>query len=271
MIIFLYGPDDYRREEKRRSIKEEFLKKYSGPLRQRFSEASLSVGHFDLLEEDGFEKFRNFARSESLFEAKKIVFLENALEFEASDELVKELTSFLENKNTTIVLSEKGKPTKAFSALLEKPARAQEFRHLEGKDWEEFISDVAKKCEVQLDSSALGFLARMYAGNSWGLVTEIQKLSSLGKKNITQKDLEGTMLEALPDFWSIFNGLKSHEIGRRLFVLEKLFAVHEPAAKIFNILASMWKEKVSDFAEYDLKIKSGKLEYEEALVDAVLR
>ena len=78
------------------------------------------------------------------------------------------------------------------------------------------------------------------------------------------------MIETVPDFWAIFNGLKNSDITRRLFVLEKLFAAHEPAAKIFNILASLSKDRVSDFAEYDLKVKSGKLEYEEALVYAVL-
>lgn len=270
MLIFLYGPDDYRREEKKRFIKEEFLKKCSGPLRQRFSEASLSIGRFDLSEDGGFEEFKNFTRSQSIFEIKKIVFLENALEIESPDELIKELKLFLENKNTTIVLSERGKPTKIFALLLEKPALAQEFRQLEGKDWEKFIRDSAKKFAVNLDPGALGFLASAYAGSSWGLVTEIQKLSSLGKEIITREDLEGTMLETIQDYWSVFNGLRSHEVGGRLFTLEKLFAAHEPAAKIFNILASIWKERVTELAEYDLKIKSGKLEYEEALVDAIL-
>ncbi len=261
MLIFLYGADDYRREEKKRSVKEEFLKKYS----------NLSTGNFDLSEKNAFEEFKNFIRSQSIFETKKIVFLENAFDAEDQDMLAEELKALAENKNTTVVLSEKSKPLKAFSFLLEKPVLAQEFKNLEGADWEKFILNIAKKNDVRLDPGALAFLARAYAGNSWGLVTEIQKLSTLEKALIKKEDLEGTMLEALPDFWSVMNGLKSPEIGRRLFILEKLFAANEPAAKVFNILASMWKERVAEFAEYDLKIKSGKLEYEEILVDAMLR
>ncbi len=260
MVIFLYGRDDYRREEKKRSIQAEFLKKYSG----------LAIGNFDIAEKEGLDDLRSFLKSQSIFEVKKIAFVENALQIETPDAFVKELAQFLKSKDTTIVLSENGKPTKSFSVLLEKPSLAQEFRPLEGKDWEKFVSDTAKKCGVALDGSAFAFLARTYAGNSWGLATEMQKLSLLGKKSITQKDLEKTMLEVMPDFWSVMNGLKSHEIGRRLFMLEKLFAVHEPAAKIFNMLASLRKERAREFAGYDLKIKSGKLEYEEALVDAVL-
>src|SRR3989344_3026139 len=249
MLIFLYGADDYRREEKRRGIKDEFLKKYS----------NLSVGNFDLSEKDMFSEFKNFIRSQSIFETKKIAFIENAFETEEEDDLVGELTSLLDNKNTTVVISEKSKPLKAFSFLLEKPVIAQEFKNLEGKEWERFILETSKQRGIELAVPALGFLARNYAGNSWGLVTEIEKLSSLGKTRIELKDVEGTMLEALPDFWSVMNGLKSREIGERLFILEKLFAAHEPAAKIFNILSSMSKDRASDFADYDLKIKSGKL------------
>ena len=261
MLIFLYGPDDYRREEKRRGIKDEFLKKYS----------NLSVGSFDLSEKDAFDEFKTFIKSQSIFETKKIAFIENAFEVEGEkDNLILELTSFLENKNTTVVISEKNKPLKAFSFLLEKPVLVQEFKNLEGKEWEQFILKTSKQQGIEFDITALGFLARNYTGNSWGVITEIEKLSSLGKTRIELKDVEGTMLEALPDFWSVMNGLKSHEIGERLFILEKLFAVHEPAAKIFNILSSMSKDRATDFADYDLKVKSGKLEYEEALVDAVL-
>ncbi len=260
MLIFLYGPDDYRREEKRRSIKEEFLKKNSG----------LSAGSFDLLEPEAPEQFRNFIRAQSIFETKKIVFVEHAFDIDPHESLIKELTALIENKNTTVVLSERGKPLKAFSFLLEKPVLAQEFKNLEGKEWERFIASVAKERGVEFEAGALGFLARVYAGNSWGLVTELEKVRTLGTRPVSQKDLEAAMLEAVPDYWGLMNGLRSPDLGRRLSALQKLFSANEPAAKAFNILSSMWKEKARQFANYDLKIKSGKLEYEEALLDTVL-
>ena len=135
-----------------------------------------------MAEKDSLGDFKNFVKSQSIFETKKVVFLENALEVESPDALVGELTPFLKSKDATVVLSEHGKPTKAFSELLKKPALAQEFRQLDGKDWEKFISDIAKKRGVVLDDSALALLARVYAGNSWGLVMEIEKLGFLGKK-----------------------------------------------------------------------------------------
>jgi hypothetical protein len=46
--------------------------------------------------------------------------------------------------------------------------------------------------------------------------------------------------------------------------------MNEAGPKLFNILASQWKEKTAAMAEFDFAIKSGKLEYEEALVDLVI-
>ena len=225
MIILLYGPDDYRREEKKHSIKEEFLKKYSG----------LSVGSFDFLEKEAFEEFKNFVKSQSIFETKKIVFVENAFEERDQKGIAEIFASLLENKNTTMVISEKGKPLKAFSFLLEKSFLVKDFPRLESKDFEKFISAIAKEHRVNLEAGALAFLARAFAGNSWGAATEIQKLSLLGKSVITQKDLEGTMIETLPDFWAVINSLKNPDIRERLFMIERLFAANEPAAKIFNV------------------------------------
>ena len=64
--------------------------------------------------------------------------------------------------------------------------------------------------------------------------------------------------------------MKGYDVRVRLTALETLLAMNDPAAKLFNILASQWKEKIPQFAKYDLAIKSGKLEYEEALVDLVI-
>ena len=44
----------------------------------------------------------------------------------------------------------------------------------------------------------------------------------------------------------------------------------DPPPKIFNILASQWREKTHEMAEYDFAVKSGKLEYDDALLALVL-
>ena len=62
-------------------------------------------------------------------------------------------------------------------------------------------------------------------------------------------------------------------MSRRLVDLEILFGHQEEPVKIFNILATSYLNTVfslQKLADYDAAIKSGKLDYEEALVDLAL-
>lgn len=266
MIIFLYGPDDYRRVEKKRSIIAEFTKKRS----------SLGVDFFDLEEKTAIERFTDFAKTRSIFEAAKLAVLENAFELEAP-KLAKLLKPFIETRDITVLITEKDKPVKALAFLLDKPAISQKFEQLAGVDLGSFIKAEAKKNGVDLSETAVHFLGTVYEGNTWALVTEIEKLSGFktagaktSNKTIDKKDLEIFDLEVAPNYWGLLNGLKSYDIKNRLYSFEKMLASNDPPAKIFNILASQWQEKTPHMAEYDLAIKSGKIDYEEALVDLLI-
>ena len=65
-------------------------------------------------------------------------------------------------------------------------------------------------------------------------------------------------------------GARSPDIRNRFLALETLLAIGDPPAKIFNILASQWREKTHEMAEYDFAVKSGKLEYDDALLALML-
>jgi len=261
MIIFLYGPDDYRRSEKKRALIAEFAKKRS----------QIGLGTFDLEEKGAFEKLDGFLRVQSIFESAKLAVVENAFELEAKA-LAKFLQRFAEEKNTTILISEKDKPVKALAFLLEKPAISQKFEALAGAELTAFIAAEAKKNEVKLSPTAAAFLASVYGADTWSLATEIAKLSGLGAdgKVIDKKDLDQFDLEVAPNYWGLMNGLKSFDMKNRLYAFETMLASNDPAAKIFNILASQWAEKTPHMAEYDLAVKSGKVDYEEALVDLLI-
>lgn len=260
MIIFLYGPDDYRRAEKKLSIIAEFEKKRS----------SMGMDSFDFEDKNAIERFGQFARTQSIFETAKLAVLENAFELEAP-KLAKLLKPFIEQKDITILIAAKDKPVKALAFLLEKPTISQKFEQLAGVELAAFIKTEAKSREVNLADGAVQFLATIYETNTWALVTEIQKLSGFKNgKAIEKKDLEVFDLEVAPNYWGLLNGLKSYDIKNRLYSFEKMLAANDPAAKIFNILASQWQEKTPHMAEYDLAVKSGKVDYEEALVDLLI-
>jgi DNA polymerase III delta subunit len=260
MIIFLYGPDDYRRSEKKRTIIAEFTKKRS----------EIGLGIFDLEEKNALEPLGQFLRTQSIFETAKLAVLENAFELDAP-RLAKLLRPFVEEKNITILIAEKDKPLKALAFLLDKPTISQKFEQLAGAEWVAFINAEAKKHGVKLTPAATQFLGTVYENNTWALITEIQKLA--GFKNgalVDKKDLDVFDLEVAPNYWGLLNGLKSYDMKHRLYAFEKMLATNDPPAKIFNILASQWQEKIPHMAEYDLAVKSGKVDYEEALVDLLI-
>ncbi|MEK9179861.1 MAG: hypothetical protein AAB897_00380 [Patescibacteria group bacterium] len=274
MIIFLYGPDDYRRAERKKFYIAEFKKKYSG----------LSLDYFDLENPEALERLETFLRSQSLFEKKKLAVLENALEADEK-KLVEILKSIAGDPAAIVAISESKKPAGALKFIVNapKPSVSEEFEHLAGAEWDLFIrkeaksrlrrqSDdgVAEARGVVLAPAAANFLAEVYAKNSWGLVTELDKLSNLDKKEISRADLEALGLETVPNYWMMVNSAKSQNLKTRLWALEKLFSQKDPPAKIFNILASLWRERIPQMAEYDFMVKSGKLEYEEVLLDTII-
>jgi DNA polymerase III delta subunit len=258
MFIFLYGPDDYRRIQKKRWFIAEFEKKHG----------TTGLGLFDLEAEGATDAFLEFVRSQSIFSSAKLAVLENAFEMD-TPKLAKLLKPLVNDKATTILICESGKAVKALAFLTEKPSLSQKFESLEGADWNTFIKAEAKKMGVTLGDTAATFLGTIYQGNSWALITELQKLSAL-KSSIEKKDLDVLDLEAAPNYWALLNGLKSYDGKIRLYALEKLFALNDPAAKIFNIVAAQAGEKIPRMAEYDRMVKSGKLDYEEVLVDLAI-
>src|SRR5581483_2760574 len=134
MIIFLYGPDEYRRREKKRELIAEFTKKRS----------DLGLATFDLAAAGALDRFEEFSRSRSLFDPAKLAIFENAFELAAA-ELAKLLQPFIADKGITILVSEREKPVKALAFLLEKPTVAQKFENLTGAEWLQFLAAEAKR------------------------------------------------------------------------------------------------------------------------------
>lgn len=271
MIIFLYGPDDYRREAKKRELVAEFRKKHSG----------LGLGSFDFSDppatarheragEDALAEFRNFVSNQSIFEPVKLAVLTGV--FRVQDKkFPEEIKKFSGDKATTLLVSEPDEPSKAFTLLLDKKkCLVQEFPLLKAAAWRTFVKQEAKKLDVELAPAAFEFLAAAYEGDAWRLVTELQKLSLASRGEVKREDLERLDVLLTPDFWGTIQGLKSPNLTRRLATLEGLFARNEPAGKVFNILAYQWPEKLPRFAAYDLAVKSGRCDYEEVLVDLLI-
>lgn len=254
MIIFLYGKDDFRRSRKRVSIIEQFLSKNS----------PWALTLFD--PEEGASPVAAFLGQETLFGGKKLGVLGN---LETWSEDLGPILKKAREGQTTFILEASEKPKKALSFLLEDPVLREEFPYLSARTWSAFIEEEARARGIFLTPDALAFFAEAFEGNTWGAITELEKLRSF-KSHIARGDLAQFDLEANPETWGLLQRVKSPGFRERLSALHRLYGYNEAPAKIFNILSALWAEKNPQFADFDVKLKSGRLEYEEALLDLVL-
>jgi DNA polymerase III delta subunit len=129
---------------------------------------------------------------------------------------------------------------------------------------------------VNLDRAAGALLAQVFQWNSWGLVTELEKLSLLDGKKITAEIVSGHVNAVSGmNLYSALDSIRSgSDISERLRIFDELLDRNDDPAMLFNMIAvapyegKRWKELVAD---YDVSVKAGKMEYEEALLDIALK
>jgi len=251
MLIHLYGSDSYRRIQKLKEIISEFKKKHLG----------LAIRHFDLDNYDNASgALKNFTLSQSLFETKKLGIIHNIKT--EHKELKKFLKELVDDKDISLILVSEKKLGKLFEFLFRKPALSQEFNPLKGTQLANFIKKEIEKRKLKPSVELIDFLIRSFEGNLWGIITELEKISLGGKaEKITRA----------PEFFSLIQIIKGRtDLKYRLPALTYLLENDDPA-KIFNITAAVaTAEQKQKMADLDAAIKSGKLEYEDALLSAIL-
>ncbi len=292
MIYYLYGPDSYRRKKKLRELLADYFKKYEAAdlLDLDFSE-----------DQEARMKGRDFLSQPSMFTPSKVLIArESACSAKASrkggteadDENEKEakgaatwrkewaavLQKYADEPKVFIFLTDSNKPIKIFDFLLDKPVRSLPFHELSGEDLRRFIVEEAETRRLSFSPEALrfflGFLGSA-ADVSWNAVSEMEKLSLMDlPQPISAKAIE-PVIE-----WSsktaVFEGARSLMWARnrtdRLKLLEKLLLQKEAAAYVFNSLGFIARGvDAVRLADYDVSVKSGGLDYEEALLDFVLK
>lgn len=271
MLIYLYGSDSYRRQKKSNFYIEEYRKKYS----------NLSCDFFDLDPSAGsgqeeFLRLKEFSGQQLLFDNKKMAVLNNVFEIDAK-ELKDFLKKYLDSEDFTILISEEKLPPKELEFMIKKAFKVDEFKELEAENWRFFIQKEAKERKAVLTAGAINFLAEIYKNDSWGLANELDKISLISPispvdindlKKINDYNYES------PDIFAFINAVsRNWPLARRMNALEKLFISQEESFKIFNIFASLnWlpRQIIKKLADCDIMVKSGKMDYEEVLVDLAI-
>lgn len=258
MIFFVYGKDSFRRNRRKKEIFAEILRKYP----------KINHSVFSGENENSILKLKEFLSAQGLFFEKRVAVLEDAENVDGK-EFAKEILGFADNKDIALVVDYNGKPTKDFSPFLKTPVKFKEYNELSPAELSKFILTIAKDLDLKIEPVAIGKLIKSYGTNLWGMFTELQKISSRTSV-IKADDIEALGFENVSEYWPTLNALRSPNLAARLWALETLFLQGEPAVKTFSILAGSRGADPKVFAEYDLLIKSGKLDFDEVIIDSVL-
>lgn len=245
MIICLYGLDSYSRIKKQKEIIAEYKSRHSG----------LTVGRFDFGED-----FKSFVRSGSLFGGKKLTIISN-FTADITKEDILFIKSLVKDESIIVLISEDKKLGREFDFLTKKPCLSQEFDNLSIKQFARFLLKEANERNIKLNNQLISILANNFCPDGWGAVMELEKLALLDKPEVNLKS-------QLPNLFNMIYELKSRNLKNRLVALEFLLK-NEDEAKVFNLAAYSIGQK-KKFAQYDAMIKSGKLDYETALTEAVI-
>lgn len=263
MLIYLHGSNSYCRQKKLNYYTEEYRKKYS----------NLSCDFFDLGNPEEFLRLKEFSGQQSLFDNKKMAVLNNIFEIEAK-ELKDFFKKYLDVEDFTILISEDKLPPKELEFIIKKAFKVEEFPNLEFEKWRFFIQKEAKERKAVLTPGTVNFLAEVYKNDSWGLVNELDKISLISPIDIEDLKKIGDYNYESPDIFAFINAVsRNWPLARRITALEKLFISREEPVKIFNIFASLNRlprQLIKNLADCDIMVKSGKMDYEEVLVDLAI-
>ncbi len=266
MIVLVSGPNSYIRKKKSSWVAEEYLKKYG----------SLGYAEFDGALGD-VTPFVSFIRNKPMFSLVSFGFLKDiewsVLSGDSKSSLISTLKSIQEDKESMVLISAEETPSGDFAFISEVAKPFIPCLDLEGKELSTFIDKEAKNKGVKLSASEINSLIEALGSDLWSIEGEIDRLSLLPDAKVSQKPFQN-----IP-YFELLNGLKySSTPERKLVALEILLSVNkEDPARVFNGLGFSAPKGVPSekwfalFADYDAAVKSGSMDYAEALLDFAVR
>ncbi len=280
MITFLHGADNYRREQRLRELLRAYKKKY----------AVFSVNSFDFDDSDDVFRFKDLCSQQTMFENRKLALIHNVFSIKGSDEAQQILRSAATNESILAFISEFTDETarnprdrilvpKDLLFLINKPVFTELLDPLPDAKLAFFISAEAKKRSIIVSPEAADFLVFALRRDTQLIMNELEKVAlyyNEPSRELSRQDVE-LLIDYLesPDIFAFTNAVtKQGPIASRLTPLERLLINQEEPAKVFNIFAKnqfIDLATVRMLADYDIAIKSGKLDYETAFVDICLK
>ncbi len=183
MIIFLYGPDTYRSQEKLKQIIVQYKKAHKNKADLRyFEEENLE-----------FQKFKNIVEQNSIFNEKKLLILINSFNNQDfKEKLIRDCKKFSQAKDI-IVFYEKNKilPKDKLFSCLKKTAEIQKFEFLQGEKLKKWAEKEFSGLNLQISQAALSKLLNFVGDDLWRFSNEIKKIAAYKKnKQVFPQDID---------------------------------------------------------------------------------
>jgi len=180
MIIFLYGKDTYRLQQKLREIEAQY---------KEIHKSGLNLEKIDVLQIE-FEEFTDKLFQYSMFIKKKLFFLENLFSSQKFKErFLEKIKEIAKSQDLVVVFEKKELPRKDKLFLnLKKYGKFQEFEYLKGKVLENWVKNEFQKEKIKVSEQAMNLLLEFIGNDLWQLSNEIKKLVCL-KKPLKASDL----------------------------------------------------------------------------------
>ncbi len=228
MIIFLYGKDSYRINQKIKEI----IKGYEAK-----NPSGLNLINLDLTE-NRLEDFFESARSSSLIPEKKLIILKNAFKAD-SEALLKFLKSQNLNKRDDVILliiafSDFDK-NELFEYLIKKPNQVQNFKPLKAYEVKSWAKQFSNSLGIDLTGEALDFLISNCGLDLWRLDCEIRKLADFKIKGVVSRSQVEELAVPSADY-NIFRLTDALAKKNKKKALEALYAALDNGEKPTELL-----------------------------------
>ncbi len=279
MIILLHGEDSYGRERKLKDLVREYRSKH----------VAADLLSADLDDDPGaWVKVRDFLSQPSLFVDSKIAVIRGGASVNEKG-WAAALRSELESARTFIVISDQGTPLRALAFLLKPPVLQQTFPLLEGSTLSTFVRKEAAVRKLAFAGEGLRFFLEYVTGydadpgdprkkrgmdRGWLIINELEKVRLAGfEEPISEEDLRSLLRWSADSALFSIAGkiLRGSTPGMKLISLETALRRND-APHVFNLVSYQASGALAtSLAHYDISIKSGGLEYEEALTSFALQ
>ncbi len=183
MIIFLYGPDNYRLREKLKDIVEQYKKSHKSGLNLKF----LDGAKLD------YQDFKEKFQQTPMFKEKKLVVLKDILGNREFKKLFLEnYQKFAKSDDIIVFCEEKEVSTKnPLAKLLLKEAKTQDFPLLNGVKLKNWIRKEFEKYSLKTDDRIVEKLSNYVGNDLWQLANEIKKLAAYKKRGkVSNRDID---------------------------------------------------------------------------------